>query len=98
MVYKPYLSLLSSLLARLDEAAIDQQFGDLNGVQGCTLAQVVGDDPDVEAVLDGRILADTGDVGRVFAGRFVRRHVAAGLMLVDDDATGGFAQDVAGLV
>jgi hypothetical protein len=56
-----------SLLARLHKSAIDEQFGDLDRVQCGTLAQVVGNNPDVQAVLDRRIFADARDEGRVFA-------------------------------
>jgi hypothetical protein len=37
---------------------VDRQIGDLDGVERRALAQVVGHDPDVEAVLDRRVLAD----------------------------------------
>ena len=51
-----------------------------------------------EAVLDRRILADARDVGGVLAGRLERRDVAAVLALVDHQAAGRLAQDVARLV
>ena len=54
--------------------------------------------PDVEAVVDRRILADARDVGRVLAGRLVRRDVAARLAPVDDQAARRLAQDFARLV
>lgn len=87
-----------SRLAGLDETTIDQQFGDLDGVECCTLAQIVRNDPDVEAVFDRCILADTRNIGRVLTGRFNRRDVAAILVLVDDEATRRFAQDIARLI
>lgn len=86
------------LLARLDKAAIDEQLGDLDGVQGSTLAQVVGDHPDVEAVFDSCILANARDVSRILARGFIWRDVAAVLALVYDEAAWCIAQDVAGLV
>ena len=54
--------------------------------------------PQHQAVLDRRVLADAADVGRVLARRLVRRDVAAGLALVDDDAARRIAQDLARLV
>ena len=51
-----------------------------------------------QAVLDRRVLADAADIGRVLAGRLVRRDVAAGLVLIDDEAARRLAQDVARLV
>jgi hypothetical protein len=59
--------------------------GDLHGVQRRALAQVVRHAPEGEAVLDRRILADARDVGRILAGRLVRRDVATRLALVDDE-------------
>src|SRR5690606_25736791 len=59
------------LALRLDQAALKQELRDLHGVERRTLAQVVGDDPQIEAVLDRRILADTADIGQVLAGRFI---------------------------
>ena len=44
---------LESLRGFLEQSPIDQAFGDLHGVQGSALAQVVGDDPEIDAVLDG---------------------------------------------
>jgi hypothetical protein len=42
-----------SLRGLLQQPAIDQAFGDLHGVQGSALAQVIGDNPEIDAVLDG---------------------------------------------
>ena len=51
-----------------------------------------------QPVLHGRILADAADIGGVLAGRLHRRDVAAGLVLVDDQAAGRLAQDLARLL
>src|ERR1700728_2428905 len=56
---------------RCDQLALDQAFGDLDGVERGALAQIVGDDPHRQSILDGRVLADTADVGRVLARRLV---------------------------
>ena len=47
----PVLHLLLGSL--LQQSAIDQAFGDLYGVQGRTFAQVVGDNPKIDTILDG---------------------------------------------
>ena len=44
------------------------------------------------------VLADAADIGRVLAGRLIRRDVAAGLVLVDHEAARRVAQDVARLI
>jgi hypothetical protein len=78
---------------------LTQRFGDLHGVQRRALAQVVGDAPEGEAVLDGGVLADARDVGRILAGGVDGRDVAAGLVLVDHHARPApIAQDLARLV
>src|SRR5262245_59411227 len=78
-----------------DQLAIDQRFGDLDGVECRALAQVVGHHPHCEPVLNRRILADAADIGGVLAGAFDRRHVAARLALVDHQAARRIAQDLA---
>ncbi len=82
----------------LPEDAPAEQFGDLHGVERRALAQVVGDDPEVQAVLDGRILPDAADIGGVFAHALDRGDVPAGLALVDDEHARGLPQDLAGLL
>src|SRR5215510_4827271 len=89
---------LSRLFFRLNELAADQAFGDLDRVEGCALAQVVRDDPHRQSVLDGRILADAADIGRILARAFIGRDVAALLALVDDEAARRAAQYLARLV
>src|ERR1700689_4093895 len=69
-----------------DQLAVDQRFGDLNGVERGALAQVVGNDPHRQPVLHRRVLADAPDERRVLARRLVWRHVTARLVLVDDNA------------
>src|SRR6478735_11085611 len=63
---RPFLiGLLGRLPLGLQQAAIGHGFGDLHGVEGRALAQVVGDAPEGQAVLDRDVLADAGDVGGV---------------------------------
>src|SRR5690554_4936197 len=47
---------------RLDGPGLVQQLGDLDGVEGRALAQIVGDDPQRQAVLDRVVLADARDI------------------------------------
>src|SRR5581483_11271212 len=56
------------------------------------LAQIVGDDPQIEAVGDGRVAADAADINRILAGRLRWRHVALVGAVIDDDNPGGRAQ------
>src|SRR5271154_1841108 len=89
---------LRRLLLRGDQLAVDQAFGDLDGVERRALAQIVGDDPHREPVLDRRVLADAADIGRILAPRLVGRHVAARLARIDDETAWRVTQDVARLV
>src|SRR5262245_51796318 len=86
---------LRGLALGLDQLAVDQALGDLDRIKRCTLAQVVGDDPHREPVLNGRILADAADVGRVLASALEGRGIAARLALIDDEAARRIAQDLA---
>ena len=52
---------------RSQQLRAHELLGDLHRVERRALAQVVGDDPQVEAVLDGDVLADAADVHRVLA-------------------------------
>src|SRR4051794_15360503 len=89
---------LGSFLLGADQLAVDQAFGDLDGVQGGALAQIVGNAPQRQPVLDGGVLADAADVSRVLARGLIGRDVAARLALVDHEASRRVAQDVARLV
>src|SRR6266478_2667801 len=82
-----------SLLLGVDQLAIDQALGDLNRVEGRALAQIVGNAPQHQPVVDSRVFADTADIGCVLADALIRRDVAAGLMSIDDQAAWRAAQD-----
>jgi hypothetical protein len=56
----------------------------LHGVQRGALAQIVGNDPDVQAVFDRRVLADAADIYRVLAGAFLWRDIALVMAVVDN--------------
>ena len=86
------------LQLRLQPAAIDQNLGDLHRIQRRPFAQIVGHDPEVEAVVDRGVFADAGNIGRVLARRLVRGDVTAGLAPVDDQTAGRLPQDLAGFV
>src|SRR3990167_9919794 len=58
---------------RFDEGAVEEFLGDLDGVKGGALAQVVRDAPEGEAVLDRLVGANAADIGRPFADAFLRR-------------------------
>ena len=45
----------------------DQNLGDLNGVKRRALAQIVGDHPEIQAVRNGIVFADSSHKGRVLA-------------------------------
>src|SRR5437016_2179138 len=49
------------------EVVGDEDFGDLHHVERCTLAQIVADHPQIEAVRHGRVAADAADIDRVLA-------------------------------
>ena len=89
---------LRRLFLRGDQFAVDQAFGDLDGVERRAFAQIVGDDPHREAILDRGVLANAADVGGVLARRLIGRHIATRLMRIDDQAARRIAQDVARLV
>src|SRR5204863_4613711 len=82
----------------LDEFAVDQAFRDLNGIERRALAQVVRHAPQHQPVVDRGILADAADVGCILARRLIGRSVATRLALVDDEAAGSVAQELARLV
>ena len=64
-----------------------EQLGDLHRVERGALAQIVGDDPQIQAVRHGRIAADAADIDRVLARGFDRRDIAfIGAVIDDDDA------------
>ena len=67
--------------------ALDEELGDLDGVRGRALAQVVADDPEVQAALVRGVAADPADEHLVAARRVGRERVdALGRVVEDDDA------------
>src|SRR5215213_2714904 len=85
-------------LLRPQQAPVHERLGDLNRVQRRALAEVVGDAPEADSVLDRDILADSRDISRVLARGLVRGDVAARLALVEHHHAWGGAQDIACLV
>src|SRR5208282_1689087 len=73
--------------ALVAEVIADQDFGNLDGVECRTLAQIVGDHPQIEPVRDSRIAPDTADIDRILAGRLLRSHIAFVGAVVDDHDT-----------
>src|SRR4051812_44242632 len=67
---------------------LGEDFRDLHRVERGAFADVVGDDPEIEAARMRNVLADAPDEDGVLSGRVRhRRRVAAGFALVDDDDT-----------
>src|SRR6266481_9491366 len=76
------VSVVQALLGH--QLVFHQVFGDLNGVEGRTLAKIIGDDPHRKSVLNGRILPQAADEDRILAGAFDGGHVALVGAMVDD--------------
>ena len=75
--------------------ALDEQLGDLDGVGRGALAQVVGDDPEVERALVAGVAADAADEDVVAAGGVDRHRVAAARRVVDDGHAGRRGEQLA---
>src|SRR5712672_2217326 len=80
------------------EMLLDQDFGDLDGIECRALAQIVGDDPQIEPMRDRRVAADAADVDGVLAGRLGRGHITLVRAVVDDGDAGRLPQGGARLV
>src|SRR4029078_9516131 len=86
-------TLIPTLALGAEQAALDQELSELDGVGGGALAEVVGDDPEVEGALVAGVAADAADVDAVLCGGGGRHQVAAGGGVVDDgDARRGSEQ------
>src|SRR5690606_23007045 len=70
-----------------------EEFGDLHGIERRTLAEIVADAPEVEAVFDRRVFTDAADEGRKVAATLDRSGVTAILALVVKHDAGSLAQD-----
>ena len=68
----------------------EQIFGDLDGIQGGTLLDLVADGPERQAVRVGQVFADTSHVNRVFAGDEEGHWVDFVCRIVLQDDTLGF--------
>ena len=67
-------------------AAVRHQFGQLHGIQGRALADVVGHHPQVQPARMREVLADAADEHRVAAGRVGdRRRIATRLAIIHHD-------------
>ena len=84
-----------TILHLATEMFLDEDFGDLDGIERRPFAEIVGDDPHVEAMWDGGVAADAADIDRIFAGRFGRGHIALVGAVVDDRDAGRLAQHCA---
>jgi len=71
---------------------LEQFFRNLNGVQGRTFAQIIGNDPEVQAIFHGIVLADAADKGLVLPLRLERERVFVVGKVIDDHDSRGLAQ------
>src|ERR1700710_1306949 len=67
-----------------EPAAVDQELGNLDGIGGGALAQVVARDPDVEGAFVARVAANSPDEDIVLAGGVDRQRVLGVGRVVDD--------------
>lgn len=75
-----------------------QQLGDLHGVERSALADLVGDNPHGQAVLDRGVAADAADVGVVRASQQARHGIhVVGRVVHDGDARRGGKRLTSGL-
>src|SRR5580693_7097344 len=65
------------------EMFTDQDLGNLDGVECGTLAQIVGYDPQVEPVRDGRIAPDAADINGILTGCLGRCHIPLVSAVID---------------
>src|SRR5579875_1872843 len=80
---------------RAHEPALVQQLGDLDGVRGGALAEVVGDDPEIERALVAAVAADASDEHAVLAGGVDRERVERGGGVVEDGDAGRGGEQLA---
>ena len=66
---------------------LDHVLGNLQGVESSAFANLVAADPEVQAVLDGLVLADAADFDIVLAGREERHRVDLLGRVVANDGT-----------
>src|SRR5688500_9001548 len=89
----PWSRTTATKSAVAEQVSLDQQLGDLNRVGGSALAQVVADDPEVEAAVGARIAADPPDQHLVAAGGIGRHRIEAVGWVVDDHHAGRGGED-----
>ena len=70
----------------------EQFFRYLNGVQGRPFAQIIGNDPEVQAIIHGIVLADAADKGVVLPLRVERERIFVIGEVIDDLDTWRLAQ------
>src|SRR6476620_1963076 len=95
---RPSAKLMPTLALAAQQPALDQELRQLDRIGGSALAQVVGDDPDVEGALVAGVAADAADEDVVLAGGVDRHRVAAGGGVVDDGHARGRGEQLAGLL
>src|SRR5215469_10919719 len=70
-----------------------QEFGDLDGVESGTLAQIIGNDPEIEPMCNGRIAPNAADIDRILAGGLNRSHIPFVSAVIDNGDPGRAPQD-----
>jgi len=86
--------MIASLPAGKLNVIANQNLGDLDGIERRAFAQVVRYNPEIEAVGDRIILANSADVSGVFTGRIDRHRIDILFRGVGQDDTGRFAQNL----
>src|SRR5262245_63699894 len=82
-----FVCFVVSKLSPWEPVTLDQHLGDLHRVGRGALAEVVGDDPQVQAVGDRRVAADAPDEDLVAAlGAQGQGHLAPGVVIDEDDS------------
>ncbi len=73
---------------------LDQDFSDLDGIERRPLPDVVRDDPHIDAVGDGFILANPSDEGFILARSVDGQSVFGFLRIIHDDNPGGLGENL----
>ena len=81
-----------------DRVELEQFLGDLHGVGGGALAEVVADAPEEQGVGAVQVLADPADEDVVAAGGGGGQGITSSAGVVEDDQAGGVRPEVAGLL
>ena len=76
----------------------DHVLGNLDGVEGCTLLDLVTDEPECQTVGVGDVLAETAGIDGILTCRVEGHRIFLGGGFVDDNEAFGLAECLAGLL